>query len=212
MKHKKIRVFVIDDHPVYIEGIRSIFLEGNDHIKIVGSANSAKEAHRKLLSSSANVVLLDLVMPEMSGVELAVLLKKDFPEKKVIALTGENNPTVLYNAWINGVDAILMKYCGREELVETIHEVLEGRRVIGSEVPEFHFIDGELIRNQRRLTPGEQKVLNLLAQGYTRKVVADILRTSENAVDFHCKNLFRKFNSKKLIHIIEIARSEKLIS
>lgn len=211
MNEAMIKVFVVDDHPVYIEGIRSIFHKRNDNEVVVGWATSAREAHARLITSEAKVVLLDLVMPELSGVDFAAQLKKEFPKKKIIALTGEVNPVVLYNAWMNGVDALLMKYCGRDELVETICDVLADRRVIGQGVPEFQKGDGAGMRGRRRLTPGEQRVLHLLAQGHTRKMVSEILGTSANAVDFHCKNLFKKFKSNKLIHIIDMARSEKLI-
>lgn len=123
-----INIFVIDDHPVFIDGIKTVFKNGNDKIKVSGSATSVKEALPKLKRSRAKVVLLDLIMPEISGVEFCLTIKKRFPEKKVIALTGELNPTVLYNAWMNKADAIIMKYCEKQELIDTIHTVLEGNR------------------------------------------------------------------------------------
>lgn len=206
-----IQLFVIDDHPVFIDGIRSLFADGKDQIKISGSANSAREALPKLKRSGAKVILLDLIMPEMRGVEFSLILKNHFPDKKIIALTGELDPALLYNTWMNQVDAILMKYCGKKELVDTIHDVLAGRRVLGENVPEFHDQIGVNTGSKPRLTQSEQRVLNLLALGNTRKMVAEMLGTSENAVDFHCKNLFKKFNSNKLITIIEEARKENLI-
>ena len=206
-----IQLFVIDDHPVFIDGIRSLFADGKDQIKISGSANSAGEALPMLKKSRAKVILLDLIMPEMWGVEFSLILKNQFPDKKIIALTGELNPALLYNTWMNQVDAILMKYCGKRELVDTIHDVLAGRRVLGENVPEFHEHIGVPTGAKPRLTQSEQRVLNLLALGNTRKIVAEMLGTSENAVDFHCKNLFKKFNSNKLITIIEEARKENLI-
>ena len=206
-----INIFVIDDHPMFIDGIRSLFEDGTEKIKVMGSANSAKEALPKLRKSQAKIILLDLILPDMRGVEFAAILKKEFPEKKIIVLTGELSPAILFNAWANDVDAILMKYCGRNELIETIHDVLAGRRVLGKDVPKFQHQKGTFLGGKPRLTPSEQRVLNLLAQGNTRKVVGEMLGTSENAVDFHCNNLFKKFNNNKLISIIEEARLENLI-
>ncbi|MCF8347641.1 MAG: response regulator transcription factor [Bacteroidales bacterium] len=206
-----INLFVIDDHPMFIDGIRSIFEDGTERIKVTGSANSAKEALPKLRKSQARVILLDLIMPDMRGVEFSLILKKEFPDKKIIVLTGELSPTVLFNTWANDVDAILLKYCGRKELIETIHDVIAGRRVLGKDVPKFQHQFGSTVGGKPRLTPSEQRVLNLLAQGYTRKDVGKMLGTSENAVDFHCNNLFKKFNNNKLVSIIEEARKENLI-
>lgn len=206
-----ISIFVIDDHPVFIDGIRSIFSDGNDKIKVAGYANSAKEALPKLKRSQAKIVLLDLIMPELTGVEFCLVIKDKFPEKKVIALTGELNPTILYNTWMNKADAILMKYCGKEELVDTIHSVLAGRRVIGENVPEFH----EHLRMEEpripMLTVTEQQILNLLAQGHKREDVGKILGSSQNAINFHCKNLFKKFNKNKLVSVLEEAKKQNLI-
>ena len=207
-----INIFIIDDHPVIIEGISRMFSDGIDKIKVSGYAYSAKEAFPKLKRSRAKVVLLDLIMPDFTGVEFCHVIKNEFPDKKVIALTGELNPTILYNTWINKVDAIVMKNCGKDELVETIHAVLEGNRIIGKDVPEFHRHLESNGSRRPKLTPKEQQILNLLAKGYNRDEVAKIIGSSENTIHFHCKNLFRKFNKNKLVSVIEEAKRENLIT
>ncbi len=207
-----INIFVIDDHPVIIDGLKSLFTDGEDKIKITGSANSAKEALSKLKRSSAKIVLLDLVMPETSGVEFCLVIKNMFPEKKVIALTGSLNSTMLYNTWNNKADAILMKYCGKEELVNTIYRVLEGSRIVGSRVPEFRDAKQKRNGNVPKLTSSEQKILNLLAKGKTREEAGKILGSSYHAVSFHCKNLFKKFNENKLVSVLDRARRAQLIN
>lgn len=206
-----INIFVIDDHPVFIDGLRSIFDNREDRIKISGWAYSAKEALPKLKRSKAQVVLLDLVMPEFSGVEFCLLIKKQFPEKKVIALTGELNANLLYNTWLNMADAILMKYCGKEELLETIYAVLAGRRVLGKDVPEFYDQLRASEQHKPYLTRTEMQILNLLAKGHKRQEVSDLLGSNLNAVNFHCKNLFKKFDKNNLLGVVEAARKAKLI-
>ncbi len=206
-----INIFVIDDHPVIIDGLKSVFSDGKDKIKISGSATSAKKALSKLKRSSAKIVLLDLVMPETSGVEFCLVIKSMFPEKKIIAFTGEMNPSILYNTWNNGADAILMKYCHKDELVTTIHRVLAGCRIIGSKVPEFRHVKLNRKKRTLKLTNREQKILNLLATGKSRKEVANVLGSSYDAIGFHCKNIFKKFNKNKLVFVLEEARKLKLI-
>lgn len=207
-----INIFVIDDHPVFIDGIKSVFSNSEDKIKVSGWATSVKEALPKLKRSRAKIVLLDLIMPEISGVEFCLMIKKQFPEKKVIALTGELNPTVLYSAWINDADAILMKYCEKKELLSTIHTVLEGNRVIGDKVPNFYDLLNLNNTKKSLLTISEHQVLSLLAKGYSRKKTATILGSSKNAVDFHCKNMNMKFKVKNITSVINEARKRKLIS
>jgi DNA-binding NarL/FixJ family response regulator len=206
-----INIFVIDDHPVFIDGIKANFADGEDNIKVSGWAYSAKEALPKLKRSRAKVVLLDLIMPEITGVEFCLVLKNDFPDKKVIALTGELNPTLLYNTWLNKADAILLKYCGKDELVDTIHGVLAGSRILGDNVPDFdsYFRDPE--KRKTKLTRREQQILTLLAKGYSREKVGEILKSNKNAVNFHCHNMFRKYNTSKLVTVIDMARCDNLI-
>lgn len=207
-----INIFIIDDHPIVIDGIRSVFNDGKDKIKVAGWANSAQEALPKLKRSHANVVILDLIMPDITGVEFCEVIKNQFPDKKVIALTGELNPTILYNTWINKADAILMKYCGKDELVETIHSVLAGSRIIGNKVPEFYEHIRVTGKKTPKLTRREHQILKLLAKGHSRDDVGKILGSTINAVNFHCKNLFIKFKKNKLISIVEEAKRKKLIT
>jgi DNA-binding NarL/FixJ family response regulator len=208
-----IKIFIVDDHPVVIEGLKSVFDDEKNGIKVIGWAYSANEALEKLQKVSADVVLLDLLMPEMSGVEFCPILKNHFPELKVIALTGETDTAILFNAWNNKMDAILMKYCGKQELIDTIHSVLEDRRLIGQKVPDFFMhIESSSNVNRPRLTKREQQVLNILAKGYERKEVGEILDITKNAVDFHCKSLYKKFNKNKLMAVVEEARRLRYIS
>jgi len=207
-----INIFVIDDHPVLIEGVKSVFDSSEDKIKVVGFAFSAKEALSKLKRSSAKVILLDLRMPEFNGVELCSILKKEFPDKKVIAFTGETDTAMLFNVWMNKVDAILMKGCNKQELVSTIHAVLAGERKVGTEVPNFFVqIESDKNENKPRLTRRELQVLNALAKGYKRTEVGEMLDISKVAVDFHCKNLFKKFNKTRLLEVISEARNANII-
>lgn len=208
-----IYVFIVDDHPLFIDGVSSAFIKDIDNIEVIGSANSGKEAVEKLKDSKADVVLLDLVMPEMGGYECSEILKKIYPSKKIIILTGETDTSLLYKVWMNGVDAIELKYCGKQALVSTIKEVMSGKRIIGQKVPYFFDnIETTLGRSAPILTKREEDVLKLLATGYTRKEVADKLYLSIDAVHFHCKNLFKKFNKNRIHLLLAEARKYKIIS
>lgn len=208
-----IYAFIVDDHPLFIDGVISAFDKEIDKIEIIGSAKSGKEAIEKLKGSNADVVLLDLVMPDMGGLECSLLLKKLYPEKKVIILTGETDTALLYKVWMNGVDAIELKYCGKQALITTIKEVMAGKRIIGQKVPYFFDnIESSTGKNLPVLTKREEEVLQLLATGHTRKEVADILFLSVDAIHFHCKNLFKKFNKNRIHLLLAEAKKYKIIS
>ncbi len=132
-----INVFVIDDHPIMVQGISEAFEDKKDGINIVGYAYSSKQAMKELRDSSADAILLDLAMPGISGVELCTAIKSLFPEKKIIVLTGENDIMMLKNVWINGADAILSKYCGKFEIKDTIEKVLDNKRIIDKDIKKY---------------------------------------------------------------------------
>ena len=135
-----------------------------------------------------------------------------YPNMQIIAFTGETDTAMLFNVWMNKVDAILMKGCSKQELVSTIHAVLAGERKVGSDVPNF-FIQIESAKNENkpRLTRRELQVLNALAKGHKRVEVGEMLDISKVAVDFHCKNLFKKFNKTRLLEVITEAKNANII-
>lgn len=206
-----INIFVIDDHPMFIDGLKTAFLNDENKIKICGSANSAEEALPLLKRVRVKVVLLDLKMPGISGEDFCLVIKNTFPNTKVIVLTGETDTTLLYNTWNNNADAILIKHCGKQELTTAIFRVLEGKRFLGTNIPEF--INQREYNNSKRprLTSSELKVLSLLAKGRTRTEASIILGNSQNAISFHVKNIYKKFNNNKLVSVVDEAKRLKLI-
>ncbi|NOY51566.1 MAG: response regulator transcription factor [Chlorobi bacterium] len=201
-----INLFVIDDHPIFIEGLKKIFDPKSDKIKISGCAHSASEAQPLLKRSKAKVVILDLVMPGLNGSDFCLVIKKQYPDKKVIALTGERDSEVIFNTWRNNADAILSKYCGKQELVETIHDVLKGETVAGSNIPSIKELTFKNSNSFNILTKTETQVLKLLAEGNSRENACNILGLKSNTIQFHCRNIFKKIKRNKLVSVIEEAK------
>jgi len=208
-----IYVYSIDDHPLFIDGVKSAFDQEVDKVEFVGSANSGYKALEELKDSATDVVLLDIVMPEINGIETCKRVKKQYPELKIVILTGETESSLLFDVWMAGADAILLKYCGKQELHQTMIRVLRGERIIGQNVPFFFDqLGGTKDKNTPDLTQREEEVLKLLATGLTRSEVADQLHLSSAAVNFHCKNLFKKFNKNRIHSLLAEARKLKIIS
>jgi DNA-binding NarL/FixJ family response regulator len=205
-----IYLYLIDDHPLFINGVKAV-LKTDPLLAVLGSANSCKEAMENMNTKAIDIILLDLLMPEVNGITCARSLKKSYPEIKIIALTGELDEALLHEAWLSGMDAILLKYCGRDELIDTIKTVNKGNKIIGKNVPYFFSLENDTRENIPKLTRREEDVLKLLALELSRREVAERLSISLDAVNFHCKNLFKKFNKTKIQGLLSEARKLSII-
>ena len=206
-----INLFIVDDHPYLIDGIVAVFEKQDYKINVVGSATSGIDAHEQLKTLVVDVVLLDIIMPEMDGIVCCRQIKELYPEIKVIAFTGELNPNVLLDIWRQKVDSILIKTCGINELVTTIKSVMRGHKIIGENVSDFFEYCEPETESRPRLTKTEAEVLKLLGSGLTRQEAADKTNRSLYAIEFHCKNLFKKFNTNRIHTIIAEARKTRII-
>ena len=126
-------IFVITNNREFKDEIHSIL-----KAMVTGSATSANEALPMLKQSSADIVILDLDMPENTGVVFCSVVKNQLPDKKVVALTSQLDSTLIFNTWMNLVDAILMKDYIKEDLIDIIRAVIVGKRILGRKVPEFY--------------------------------------------------------------------------
>ena len=207
-----IKVFIVDDHPIYIEGVRKALESDKGKVKVVGYAVSFEDLKKGITHCSIDVVLLDLVMPETNGIQCYHHLKKILPDIKVIALTGETDEYLLLDAWLSGIHAIMPKVCDKEELMAAIHQVMKGQRFLGKDLPNiFRALHVERDESAPILTNREEEILKLLASGMKRTKVAEKLDVSHESVKFHCKNIFRKFGKKKLTDVLIEARKYRII-
>ena len=204
-----IRILLVDDHSYFNMGVTTLF-ENHEDIRIIDSCTSGIDALEKLKSIKIDVVLLDIAMPEMEGIECCKQIKKLYPDIKVIAFTGETNTQVYYDIWLQKVDGILLKTCESDELISCIKNVIVGQKIIGINVPSF-FEKASKKRTTTNLTRKEKEILKLLGTGISRKEAADRLFISIDTVNFHCKNIFRKFNNTKLNSIIAEAKKAKML-
>ena len=206
-----INLFLVDDHAFFIKGVSEAIKQLNRDIHIVGSSLSCRDALKQINVLDVDVVLLDIIMPEMNGIDCCRQIKEQHPEIKVIGLTGEVDPKVLFDMWRNNANAILLKSCGLEELISTIQGVMKNKIVFGKDVPNFLTYCDTTSDKIPRLTQKELEVLKLLGTGLSRKEVAYKMNASMYSVEFHCKNIFRKFNSNSINVIIAEAKRTRII-
>ncbi len=203
-----ISLFLVDDHQYLLKGVKDAIEAFDSNMVVVDTAISGEEAIEKMLmlKYEIDVVLLDIVMPEMDGTECCKQIKKLFQQTKVIAFTGELNPEILLPIWLEKASAILYKSCPTEEIIRTIKFAMKGQRVLGSSIPEILNICEADLKHKPKLTKRELDVLKELAKGITRQAAADNLFMTKYAINFHCHNMFRKFKTNRIHEIIKEAK------
>lgn len=202
-----INIFITDDHQIVIDGIKSI-LEGNEEVSVVGGALSGADTLKQLKELETDVLLLDISMPEMDGIEVVERLKEAGNTVKILVLTMHNNPQFTKQLIELGVLGCLMKNAGKQEMLKAIKSVDEGERYYGAEITNtlFNSIDKSKKAAQKgELTKRELEVLKLIANEFTTQQVADKLFISTHTVETHRKNLLSKLGLKNVAGLARFA-------
>jgi DNA-binding NarL/FixJ family response regulator len=208
-----IRIAILDDHQIVIDGLR-LLLENQSHFEIVGQFNRGQELLDALAVLNADIVITDILMPEMDGLEVAMRLKDQFPDIKVIALSmngeGPLAEKMIEQAEVAGY---VLKTTNKSELTEAIESVYAGdtfyAKEILDELNSFRKIKQE--NESINLTIREIEIIQCIASDLTNKQIADQLFISERTVETHRKNIFRKTNIHSAVGLVEFARKRKLI-
>lgn len=206
-----IRVFIVDDHPVVIEGIHSL-LQNEKDFAWVGQAMNAQSCLGFFVNNTADVVLMDISMPGMDGVELCAVMKEKYPGIFILGLSTFNQGLYIKKMMENGASGYILKNSSKEELIKAVHAVYEGRLYFNNEVGEA--LDAYQ-KSSKTLLPvlssREKEILGFIAEGYTNPQIAEKIFLSPFTVDSHRKNLLAKLNVKNTASLIKLAIEQKLI-
>ena len=193
----KIKVLVADDHPLIIEGLRKVLSEHED-IEIVGHAVTGEDALRMSVELVPDVVLMDIRMPGLDGVEATRRITQQLPATKVIILTVYEDNDYLFNAIKAGAVDYKLKDTPPEELVEAVRLVAQGEILITPKIAEKMKKEFDKISQEKspylKLTPREMEILDLLAKGASNKEIAHQLCIEEKTVKNHMSNIFAKLH------------------
>lgn len=206
-----IKVLLVDDHNVVRSGLAA-FLMAFDDLELVGEANNGQEAVRKVKELSPDVILMDLVMPEMDGAEATAEIMELDPDLKVIALTSFKEKDLIERVMEAGAIGYLLKNVGADELAEAIRDAYEGKPTLAPEAAQALIQKTRKPKNQiEELTPRELEVLELMGEGLTNPQIAQELVISNSTVKFHVSSILGKLHVESRTEAVVYAMKHDLI-
>jgi len=194
----KIKVLLVDDHPLVREGIRAC-LAKHKKVTVVGEAADGLEAISKAAALSPDIVLLDISMPKMNGVEVTKILRKKHPAVKILLLTMHENRTYIVQAARTGANGYVLKDAPPRELLHALEAVHRGETYFSNSATQVIVSDytkGETASTSSRqaLTQRETEVLKLISEGLSNKEIASQIQVSVRTVETHRERVMRKLN------------------
>jgi DNA-binding NarL/FixJ family response regulator len=203
-----IKIFIADDHYMVVEGIRSMLLQENN-IEWMGHAMTAASCMAFLHTQQPDVLLLDINLPDKSGIDLCKEIKDKYPDIFIVGLSSFNQQSYIQKMMFNGASGYVLKNATREEIIIAIETVINGDTFLSNEasITMRENKDAEIPVITRR----EKEVLQLIAEGLINKEIAEKLFISTTTVDTHRNSLLSKFDVKNTANLIRLAAQFHLI-
>lgn len=218
----KINIFIVDDHQIFLDGISSL-LEEEEQIQILGTAHNGKVAIDKIaaLSNEVNVVLMDINMPEMDGIEATKQLKSLYPNIKILMLTMHSEPRFIKECIEIGAKGYVLKNISKDDLLKAIDHVNDNKAFLDSAAQEQlinavtssddDFDSKAYDQLTAQITTRELEILQHIALGLTSQDIANKLFISKNTVETHRKNMLSKLNVNNTAALLKIAYKKGLV-
>ena len=201
------KVFIVDDHYMVIEGIRSL-LQNEKGVEWAGHATNAASCLAFLQQQQPDIILMDINLPDKSGIDLCKEVKEKYPSVFIVGLSTFNQQSFIQKMMDSGASGYVLKNASQEELMEAIETVIKGKIFLSDEAAQ------SLQKRENVnivLTRREKEVLELIAEGMTNNVIAQKLFISPATVDTHRKNLLAKLEAKNTASLVRMATQLQLI-
>jgi len=207
----RVRVLLADDHNILAEGLRSLLAREYD---VVGIVQDGRELLAEAPKLNPQVIVLDIGMPLLNGLDAAEQLRSILPDVKLVFLTMKDDPNLAAAALNLGAVGYVLKHAAASELLKAVSEVLQGRAYVTAKLraENWEVREDRARQFSKELTPRQQEVLQLLAEGRPMKEVAAILKLSQKTVMFHKYHIMQSFNLKNNADLVLFALKHHLIS
>lgn len=213
-----VRILITDDHGVVREGL-GVLLQAEPGVEVVGMAPSAEDAVAQLGHAAPDLVLMDISVPQMGGIEATRRIKQLAPDVRVLILTVHEDKALMREAIRAGASGYLLKQAIKSELMHAIHSVMRGDLYIHPVMASMLMTDllqepepkPRATDGRQALTPREIDVLRLLAQGYTNRQVAEQLDISVRTVEYHRANLNEKVQASGRVDLMKYAEEHGIL-
>lgn len=215
----KIKIILVDDHQLVRDGIKSL-ISDSFGIDIIGEASNSVELFKLLHHSNPDVILMDISLPIMSGIEITKILRKDYPKIKVLMLSMYTSEDFIFNGLKAGINGYLPKNTTRDELLLAIEEVHNGNEYFSKSISNIilkSFVNSAKYGNNANddkmsvLTKRETEILKLVVEGVSNQHIADQLFISIRTVETHKTSIMKKLELNNTIDLVKFAIKNKII-
>jgi two-component system response regulator DegU len=217
-----IRLIIADDHQIFRQGLKLI-LEDDQNIEIIGEASNGKEAVEMVKAEQPDVVMLDISMPILNGLEATAIIDKQHKKTKPLILSMHNNEDYISKSIENGALGYLLKDASKEEILKAIHTVAEGGRYFGNSVSDI-IIQNYVKKSKNKgidqssnqhkepiLSKTEKEILKLIIDGLSSREIAEKLGSSVRTIDNHRANMMKKNKVKNAAELVKLAIENKWV-
>ena len=212
-----IRVILADDHQILREGLRAL-LESENNIEVIAEAENGREAVSLVKKLSPDVVLIDVAMPDMNGVDATLKISKLAPDSLVLALSGHSDGFYVKGMLEAGAKGYLLKDVASQELITAINTISKGQIYVSPSVTDTLVVDylqrvkGEIGADSKILSAREREVLQLVAEGNSTNQIADSLHLSNRTIESHRKRIMDKLGLRSIAELTKYAIREGITS
>ena len=216
---EKIKIFLVDDHDLVRDGLKAL-LSGIPDIGIIGEASTGKSLFEKLLIVQPDVLVLDISLPDMSGIEITKRMTQDYPKIRILILSMYTNEDFVFNAIRAGAKGYLPKNTTRDELVKAIYSVYRNEEFFGETISKIllqSYIrnakedDKTTTNHSENLSAREIEILKLFSEGLINKEIGEKLSISIRTVETHKNHIMKKLGCKSAVEMLKFAIRNKII-
>lgn len=209
MSENHLKLAIIDDHPMITEGLKSLL---NTEKKFnVFCFTKGKDALDFINKNTVDIVLLDIMLSDGSGLDFCKTIKLKYPNTIVVAISNQGERSIIFRFLENGGNGYILKNADANEIIDCINTAIKGELALSNEVQKIMLRSPNASFEVPRITKREQQILKAISEGKTSAEIAEILFISVITVETHRRNLLQKFKTKNMIELVKIATENKLI-